>query len=78
MTRGLALVIVGLMQVMDISLVLQLPSSHGVHSGSQLATFLAGLAAEKVKISERMMVGDIWGRVIGRSLGSACRLSQIV
>jgi hypothetical protein len=43
-----------------------------------LATFLAGPAAEKVKISERMMVGDIWGRVIGRSLGSACRLSQIV
>jgi hypothetical protein len=32
-----------------------------------LATFPAGLAAEMVKISEKMMVGDILERVIGRS-----------
>jgi hypothetical protein len=55
MMCGLALVIVGLMRVVGISSVLQSPSalpsdlcSYGVHSGSQLASFHAGLAAEKV------------------------------
>jgi hypothetical protein len=85
MTRGLALVTVDLMRVVGISAVLQLTSafssdlcSHGIHSGSQLATFPAGLAAEKAKISEKMTVGDIQGQVIGRSWESAYRLPQMV